>query len=83
MTDFFPRPLGLPEVPRYFTYHIEVNKGQEPDFSRMSQKDIRLIRRYLHRNSEKIPHYGRTVLRPAWKKEPSLSEANRTREAVH
>lgn len=68
--DLFPRPLGLPEVPRYFTYYVETVEEDEPDFSGMSRREIRLVRRYLHRNLRQVTHYGRKVLHPEWKEEP-------------
>lgn len=41
----------------YFTYNVET-VGEDPDFSRMSPRQISLVRRYLH-SSGAMPHYER------------------------
>lgn len=66
--DVMPRPIGPPEMPRYFTYTIE---AKDPDFSGMSRSEVGLVRRYLHRHTGGVPHHGRTVIHPKSQKEDS------------
>lgn len=44
---------------RYFTYSIE--SESEPDISRLSRKQRRLLRRYMYRNSVPL-HHGKEVI---------------------
>lgn len=68
ITDFVPRPDGLLETPRYFTYNIETK--EEPDLSGAGRAEKRIVRRYLRRNADHVRHHGRETLRP---KQPSRS----------
>lgn len=61
--DFYPPPLGPAEIPGYFTYRIDIGEEAEPDFSEVSRRERRLIRRYLHRDLRGVVHHGKEVLR--------------------
>lgn len=61
--DFYPPPLGPSEIPSYFTYQINVGAETEPDFSEVSRKGRRLIRRYLRRDLRGEVHHGKEVVR--------------------
>lgn len=62
--DIIPRPFGLADTPRYFTYNIEPLGNREPDFSGMSRREIRLVQHYLKRSHSTMVHHGKQVLRP-------------------
>jgi len=62
--DFYPPPLGRPEIPDYFTYQINVPDGTEPDFSETTQSEERLIQHYLDREGTAEIHHGKDVVHP-------------------
>lgn len=78
--DLFPRPFGLSEVPRYFTYKVQAVGETEPDFSGLSSEESSLVRRYIRREAASVPHHGRDVLRSEWEEEP-VTESRQTQEA--
>lgn len=78
--DLFSRPFGLSEMPRYFTYKVQVLREKEPDFSVLSSEETSLVRRYIHRKTASVPHHGREVLRSGGKEEP-VAESRRTQAA--
>ena len=60
--DFYPPPLGRPEIPDYFTYQINVPDGTDPDFSQTTQREERLIQHYLDRTGTAEIHHGTDVV---------------------
>lgn len=62
--DLFFQLSGSSDASRYFTYRVETDEGEKPDFTGMSRQDVGRVRRYLRRSEREVAHHGRRVLHP-------------------